>query len=159
MVSHITRRFQSDFAALLAGKLYTFRRRSVWRYLLAALLLSLARPTLVHNFWRTLLAAAAGLVGLGLLAVVASSYAQRRQKYFEAEIAFRADGLTVQPTSGALAEAHDWQWVRHASESRHRFYLVLRPFPRLVLLLDKHRLTAEEVAAFRTWLAARHPAR
>lgn len=33
--------------------------------------------------------------------------------------------------------------------------VVVKPFPRLILLLDKHRLTDGEVATFRTWLAAR----
>ncbi|GAB3637368.1 hypothetical protein GCM10027422_29580 [Hymenobacter arcticus] len=155
MVSQIIRPFRTTFANLLAGKLYNFRRRSLWRYLLGALLLSLARPALVGSFWPTLLVLAAGLVGLGLLVVVLSSYALRHNQQFEAEVTFRADGVVVRPASGAPPETHDWQWVRQASETSRRFFLVVKPFPRLVLLLDKHRLTDEEVATFRTWLAAR----
>jgi len=155
MVTHITQQFRTTFSSLLAGKLYAFRRRSVWRYLLGALLFSLAQPQLVGNFWLTLLVLAVGLVGLGLALVLVSSYIQRRQPLFEAEVTFWPTHIEVRPSSGAPAETHDWQWVLQASEDSRRFYLVVRPFPRLVLLLDKPRLTAAEVAAFRTWLAAR----
>lgn len=154
MVSQITHNFRTTFASLLAGKLYNFRRRSLWRYLLGALLLSLVWPELVSSFWPTLLVLAAGLVGLGLLVVVASSYALQQQR-FEAEVTFRADSLLVHPASGAPPQTHPWQWVRQASETNQRFFLVVKPFPRLILLLDKHRLTDEEVVTFRTWLAAR----
>ena len=155
MVSQVTQQFRTTFSSLLAGKLYTFRRRSGWRYLVGALLLSLARPTLLHSFWPTLLTLATGLVGLGLAVVVLSSYAQRRQQLFEAEVTFRAAGIEVRPANGSPAETHDWQWILQASENQRQFFLVVRSFPRLVLLLNKHRLTTEEVAAFRTWLAAR----
>lgn len=50
---------------------------------------------------------------------------------------------------------HDWQWVRHASETKRRFFLVVQRFPQLVLHLDKHRLTGEEVATLRIWLTVR----
>jgi L-lactate permease len=154
MVMHITHPFRTTFSSLLVGKLYAFRQRSVWRYLLGALLLSLAQPQLLHNFWLTLVALAGAFVGLGLAMVALSSYVQRRQQLFEADVTFWPTHIEVQPTSGALAETHDWQWVLQASEDKRRFFLVVRSFPRLVLLLDKSRLTAEEVAAFRTWLAA-----
>ena len=156
MVTQITKPFHTTFSTLLAGKLYFFRRRSAWRYLLAALLFSLARPELVNGFWPTLLALAAGLVSLGLLVVVLSSYVQRRRPLFEAVVTFQASGLEVRPANGTRPETHDWHWVRDFGENNRRFFLVVRPFPRLVLLLDKHRLTAEEVATFRTWVAVRN---
>ncbi|RYY16300.1 MAG: hypothetical protein EOO36_11350 [Cytophagaceae bacterium] len=59
-------------------------------------------------------------------------------------------GALLLTTAGR--ELHDFQqWVRRASETSRRFFLVVQRFPRLVLHLDKHRLTAEEVAALRTW--------
>jgi hypothetical protein len=88
--------------------------------------------------------------------VVLSSYTQRRHPLAEALVTFRAAGLEVQLANGTPPEMHDWQWVRHASETGQRFFLVLQRFPKLVLHLDKHRLTAEEVTTFRSWLTARN---
>jgi hypothetical protein len=156
MVTQITQQFQVTFSSMLTGKLYFFRRRSLWRYLLAALLFSLAKPELVNSFWSTLLVLTVGFVGLGLLSVVLGSYTQRRQSFFEGIVTFQATGLEVRPANGATPETHDWHWVREFGEDSRRFFLVFRPFPRLVLLLDKRRLTAEEVDAFRTWVANRN---
>ena len=154
MITQITRPFDTTFSSQLAGKLYLFSRRSLWRYLLGALLLSLARPELLHGFWPTLLALSGGLATLGLAVVVLSSYTQRWHPLTGALVTFRATGLEVQPANGAPPEMHDWQWVLRANETSQRFFLVVQRFPQLVLHLDKHRLTAEEVAALRTWLSA-----
>ena len=155
MITQITRQFDSTFLSQLVGKLYRFRQRSLWRYLLGALLLSFARPELLHGFWPTLLALSVGLVSLGLAVVVLSSYTQRRHQLAGAIITFRATGLEVQLANGTPPETHDWQWVRHADETGRRFFLVVQRFPQLVLHLDKHHLTAEEKAALRTWLTTR----
>ena len=155
MTTQITRQFDSTFLSQLVGKLHLFGRRSLWRYLLGALLLSLAQPELLHGFWPTLLALSVGLVALGLALVVLSSYTQRRHELAGVLVTFRAAGLEVQFANGAPPETHDWQWVRHASETSRRFFLVVQRFPQFVLHLDKARLTAEEVATLRTWLTAR----
>jgi hypothetical protein len=155
MITQITRQFNVTFLSQLVGKLYRFRRRSLWRYLLGALLLSLARPELLHGFWPTLLALSVGLVSLGLAVVMLSSYTQRRHQLAGTIITFRATGLQVQLANGTPPEMHDWQWVRHADEAGRRFFLVVQQFPQLVLNLDKHHLLAEETAALLTWLIAR----
>jgi len=55
MIRQITQQFNVTFLSQLVGKLHLFCRRSLWRYLLGALLLSLARPELLHGFWLALL--------------------------------------------------------------------------------------------------------
>ena len=154
MANQLTYSFRSTPATRRVAKLYVFRRRSLWRYLLAALLLSLARPDLLGSFWLTLLGLALGLVLMGLAVVLGSSYWPSSQAQFEAQVIFQANGIVVQPTSGAPTETHAWRWVQRADESNRYFYLTVRAFPRLVLLLDKRRLSPEEIGTFRDWLAA-----
>lgn len=45
--------------------------------------------------------------GLGLAIVLVSSYVQRRQPLFEAEVTFWPTHIEVRPSSGALAETYD----------------------------------------------------
>jgi hypothetical protein len=155
MITQLTRSFRPTPHDQRVAKLYHFRRRSLWRYLLAALLLSAARPELLGSFALTWLGLSAGLVLLGLAVVLLSSSRPAAGPPFEAEVTFRAGGIEVRPATGAPAEVHDWRWVRQADESGTYFFLTLRDFPRLILLLDKRRLAPEEVTAFRMWLAAR----
>jgi hypothetical protein len=179
MITQITRQFYFSFQSMLQSKLYRFRRRSLWRYLLAVGLLSLAKPDLLGSFWPTLLALAAGLVTLGLSVIVLSSYWQRNRAPFVAEVTFRADQLLVRRTLDAPAEIQDWSWVRHFGETGRYFFLEVRPLPRQPLLLDKRGLTtdalshhparpfidgllldkqklaADEVDALRRWVASR----
>lgn len=155
MITQLTRSFRSTPHDQRVAKLYHFRRRSLWRYLLAALLLSVARPELLGHFALTWLGLSAGLVLLGLAVVLLSSYRRGSRPAFAADITFRADSIEVRPASGAPAETHDWRWLRQADEAGSYFFLTLRDFPRLTLLLDKRKLAPEEVTAFREWLAAR----
>lgn len=154
MASQLTYLFRTTPATTLVAKLYSFRRRSLWRYLMGALLLSLARPDLLGSFWPTLAGLALGFGLLGLAVVLGSSYWPSRQSQFEAQVTFQASRIVVQPTGGAPTETHDWRWVLRADEAGRYFFLTVRAFPRLILLLDKHRLSPEEAAAFRSWLAA-----
>ncbi|MDO7874399.1 hypothetical protein Q5H93_06615 [Hymenobacter sp. ASUV-10] len=154
MITQLTRSFRPTPHDQRVAKLYNFRRRSLWRYLLAALLLSAARPGLLGSFALTWLGLSAGLVLLGLAVVLLSSY-RMGPASFAAEVTFRAEGIEVRPADGAPAQAHDWRWLRRADESGRYFFLTVRDLPRLILLLDKHRLAPEEITAFRAWVAAR----
>jgi hypothetical protein len=156
MLAHFTAHFTNTPRYLLLGKLHNFRKRSVWRYLLAGVLLGAARPEWLGSIWLTTPALALGLVALGLGVVVLSAYLQRHKKIFSAEVTFTAAYITVQPdAAGAPAETHDWQWIRQADETSRYFFLVVQPFPRFGLVLDKRRLTAEQAGTFRAWLAQR----
>lgn len=158
MITQLTRSFRSTPQDMRVAKLYNFRRRSLWRYLLAALLLSLARPELLGNFALTWLGLAASLLGVGLAVVFASSYWRTPRPVFEAEVTFQADTIVVRPASGAPAETHDWRWLRRTDEAGPYFFLTVRGFPQLILLLDKRKLSPEETDAFRAWVAARNAA-
>lgn len=152
--------FQTTFQHLLLGKLYNFRRRSLWRYLLAALLLSLARPALLGGFWQTWLALSLGLGALGLGVLFLSSYWQRHRTGLDAKITFRTDQIVVRPADAAQpAQTKDWRWILRADESGSHFFLLIGQVPRQYLLLRKAALTAAEVTTFRQWLARREARR
>lgn len=153
MTADITRSFRATPSSQFIAKLYTFRRRSLGRYALTAALLTAAWPDLLGHFVLTWLGLTAAFVLLGLLAVYASSY---RLVRFAAQVAFRADAIEVRPADGKPAQTHGWDWVSRVDESNHYFFLTVRDFPRLVLLLDKRQLLPEETATFRTWVAPRN---
>lgn len=154
MPAEITHLFRATPREQLLGKLYNFRRRSLGRYALAAALLTLARPDLLGHFVLTWLGLTAGFGLLGLAVVYASRH-RLAPAPFPATVTFRAERIEVRPADGSPAQTHDWRWVRRADESDRYFFLTVRDFPRLILLLDKQKLSPEETTTFQTWLAAR----
>lgn len=153
MVTSIRRSFRVSPHSQLLAKLHQFRRRSGWRYLLASLLLSVVYPSLAGHFLLTWGVLFLGCCALALAAIYVSSYWPRNQPVFEADVAFEEAHIQVWPVGGGGPETKEWGWVLAADESRTHFYLLIRRFPGLSLVLAKTALAPEETTTLRAWLA------
>jgi len=164
MITQISRKFGPSFQSNLLGKLHNFRRRSVWRYALVSglagagrVLLGADKPSPAGSFGLTALVVFAGLCALSGLAMVGSAWAQRASG-FRGEVTFRANDLLVRPDDpGQPAAEQSWACVVSWQESTTDFYLLVRPFPRLYLLLPKRSLSREEATTLREWLRRSRP--
>ena len=154
MVSRITKRFRSSYKGNVLAKLQDFRRRSVWAYLLASVLLGAGAPGLLGRFWVTAAGSFLGCCAVGIGVVYLGAYLQRNKTLFSAEVTFEEARILVQPDGpGQPAEAKDWRWILAWQESGTHFFLRIQKLPRLFLLLRKTALTPEEADTLRTWLA------
>ena len=159
MVAQITRRFSISYQSNVRAKLHDFWRRSVWGYLLAALVLAAAQPGLLGSFWLTAGGCLVGFCALGLGVVYLGAYVQRHKLTFNATVTFQESQILVRPDApGQLPETHTWRWILAWQESATHFFLRIRRFPQLFLLVRKTELTPSETATLRTWLARPRPA-
>lgn len=146
----VTKRMVSSFEHILKGKLYFFKRRSVPKYLVAAILLGFAKS--IDGFGGS---ASSGfyfvvILLIAFLAIILSAKVQAKAMDFDAEVAFSEEGITLRHRNKNLVEEKDWSWVQHMEIKGDTVWLIPQEQRRLVYQLAK--LNSEEIEFFKSKL-------
>ncbi len=144
----VTRRLVSNFDNVLRAKAYFFVKKSVWRYLIAAVILGYVQPIRAMD-----IIPSAVLYFLGILLIVLpllyfSAKKQGKSINFDAEVTFDNDQITIQHLNKDLTETKDWSWVKEIECRKNRIWLIVNQKAPFGITLTKDRLSAEEIAFF-----------
>ncbi len=159
----ITKIFTNSFQSILLAKIRRFLRRSIFRYILAAVMISYGRyllATINSDQLGSVPLSAVDIViegGVGfillclfviiLMVVAAKFQSNRKQEY---TITFKCDELIV--TQDGSTTHHDWDWIISAEYSLGILALLNKNHPGLEVFLPKSSLTEAEFETLQGWL-------
>lgn len=148
----INKRIKSRKDYILIAKIRNFLKRSIFNYLIASLLIAVAKPSLFGNFTYTACFIFTVLCLLSLILIVISSSIQAKRMQFDADITFTTSEIIITHKNKDLIEKKNWDWILNAEENKHSFYLLIQKNPRLELILHKRNFNREEIAALQEWI-------
>jgi hypothetical protein len=159
-VTKITKSFKYTINTILYAKFRNFFKRSLWKYIIASLLLAYGLSTLNRNtglsVFNLFIIMFSGLILLSVTLMVVSSYLlflKKRQD--DLEITFRENEIEVFWILKDQREIKSWNWIKGAEESNCIYYLDLDVYPSNVIMLAKQRLSIEENDLFYSWLVSK----
>ena len=157
----ITKAFSHSFRSMILIKMRNFLRRSLFRYIVGAILLTLGVQTLRQHHLLTsdtvclFLVANLTAISFGLLTIFLSSiFLTRTMKAKDMTVTFKESEIVVQRRDSDEMEVKGWDWVISSEETKNFYFLVTRLRPRYEIALSKSKLTNEENALLREWLIA-----
>jgi hypothetical protein len=148
----ITKRLSSNQQSILLAKVQNFIKRSLFKYLIASVLLAMGAPSLLGGFVWTLLGTFVACCLLSFLAMYLSSKSQSAKNNFDANVTFEESEITIEHLNGSLLEKRKWDWIINYEENKYGFFLTIQKQPRVYLILAKTKLTKNEENAFRSLL-------
>lgn len=159
----ISKTFTNSFHSIFLAKMRGFWRRSIFRYLLAAVMLSYSRYLLISlnsdSLGSERLSTAdiilEGFIGFILLSsivillmIVAAKIQSKRLQPIT--ITFKEDELVI--TRKGETVQHDWDWIISAENTRDLFTFLIEQRPRYEVFLAKSKLTGAELEKIQSWL-------
>lgn len=158
----ITKKFEFSFRSIWLAKLRHFMRRSLWRYLLAALLLTFGRAVFGNyrlmslETLRLWVCLTAGCVILGFGVILISVMSQtKRFRNRNVQITFSENEvLIVQSEVGKeiRKEIYSWDQIEKVEDTLRYIMLAFKKCPWFYLVIQKQRLTKAEIDLLIQWL-------
>ncbi|PKA96726.1 hypothetical protein B0O79_0365 [Flavobacteriaceae bacterium MAR_2009_75] len=146
----VTKSVVSNFKHIMSGKMYFFFKKSVWRYLLATLMIAVVVPLKQYNVFISFLIYFFGLLLIVFPIMIMAASVQGKQMEFDAELTFSEEKITIRHRNKDLVETKDWNWIKKISATKDRFVLVVNQRQQFVISLAKDELTQAEIAFFET---------
>jgi hypothetical protein len=159
-INQITKSFKYTVNTILHAKFRNFLKRSLWKYMIASLLLALGSSSLNEardlSTLNQFLIIFSCLIALSVVLMVISSYIlYMKKKKDDMEITFKEGEVKVFWYSNGVKEIKSWNWIKSVEESNGLYYLDLDVMPRNVIMLAKQRLTSEENDTLHIWFTSK----
>ena len=152
----ITKTFTNALPFVIRAKMRGFFRRSVYRYIFAAWLVTYAfsfqslKSVVSIEFLKVWSFYSVVICGLAIIIILISAAIQSR-RLDPRQITFREDAITI--TDASAVKTNTWGWVIHAEELDDCFALLIQKSPRHELFISKKSLGEGEYKQLRAWLA------
>ncbi|MEN7547559.1 hypothetical protein AAG747_06560 [Rapidithrix thailandica] len=141
----------ANFKSILRAKLYNFFQRSLWRYILAVMIIAYVIPETFGSFVQTFMGLLSILLSVVFLLIVISSKIFSKKMYFDAVIVFTETSIILNhQNSSKEKEEKDWSWIKKISENAKHFWLKTNEYPPFYIYLDKEKLTDQEIEFFKS---------
>ncbi len=145
----ITQRLVSNFDHILRSKIYFFFKRSIWKYLILALLIAYLKPM---NQMHPILSAIVYFLLINVILwplqyISAKAYA--RSINFDADVTFGEDEIIIKHNNKEAIETKDWNWIQKIEIRKERIWLTLtqaRPFG---ISIPLSKLSKSDIDLFR----------
>ena len=144
-MNKIEKHLVSNFETILVGKLYNFRKRSFWRYLVASVLLAIARPKLFGNLYLTFLGTFLSLILISFAVMIWSAKSQAKKNKFDAVVELFKDKIVIHHLNKDLVEEKDWSWINKIIIKKETIFFETNQHPPLILHIPKKNITDEEL--------------
>lgn len=162
---HITKTFSHTPSYIMLSKARNFLKRSLWRYIFAALLVTVGIQLSSQEglFTRTTLYYFLGimftLLLLSILLMFVSSFIlARKMKSKNMTVSFSQNEIAIKHENTGVEEIKGWNWILSSEETTRFYFLAIDRAPRYELVLPKSKLTDEEKELFSKWLAVNRKA-
>jgi hypothetical protein len=155
----ITRTFSHTPSSIMLGKARHFLKRSLWRYIFAALLvtagiqLSQQRDLFTGTTLYYFLGVTFTLLLLSLLVMFVSTLIlAQTMKSKNMAVSFSQDEITIRYENTGVEETKNWNWILSSEETKRFYFFDVSLAPRYGLVLSKSKFTDEEKELFNKWL-------
>lgn len=147
----VERRIISSFEYILAAKLRSYFRKSIWKYLLASVLFSFATLGKLGGLIQGTLIIWSILIILTLLIIYFDSSRKAKDQLFDANVKFSEDEIIIDHLIGNKErEIRDWSWIKSIEITNSLIILKLDVNTDYSLFLDRRKLNENEVQFFQS---------
>ena len=144
-MNKIEKHLVSNFGAILVGKLYNFRKKSFWKYLIASVLFSIGKPELFGNFYLTFIGIFLFLIVISLAVMILSAKIQEKKIKFDAIVELFEDKILINHLNKDLVEEKDWSWINKIVIIKEIIFFETNQYPPLIFNIPKKKITDEEI--------------
>lgn len=141
----VTKRITINYNSILKAKIYFFFKRSMWRYLLAMLIVAYVFPLNPPGF---LLSALIYFLAFIIVILVPlyhfSSVRLAKKTDFDAEVTFSKANIVIAYKNRQSTEIKEWTWIRNIDITSNNVWLVTNEAPRFLISLGKNKLSESE---------------
>lgn len=155
----LTKRITIDYNSVLKAKIYFFFKRSIWRYLLAILVVAYIFPLNPPGFLLS------GLIYFFAFIIVIlvplyhfSSVMLAKKIDFDADVTFSEANIVIAHKNKQSTETKDWSWIRSIDITANNVWLVTNEVPRFLISLSKNKLSESEWLFFEDIKQKKFPA-
>jgi len=141
----ITKRIVSNYINILKGKLYFFIKKSIWKYILATLLITSVSPIDSLSILTSFTLYFLGLMIIIIPLILISAKIQANKTSFDAYLTFNDKNIIVHHRNKELIETKKWSWIKKIDNKRDTFYLIVNQKTPFAILIQKNKLTAEQI--------------
>lgn len=140
-----TKQIGVGYESILASKINNFKRRSLWRYLIASILVTIVYPNLLENFVFTGIAIFLGLCLLSFIVIYMSARILSRKKHFQANMILNDEGVQFVGLDNEFDTIQiPWQELEYFKVKDTKAMFSHKEIPGKNVILKKEKLTKEE---------------
>jgi len=141
-------RLVSNFDNILRSKIYFFLKKSIWKYLVATLVLGFLKPI---NELNPILSGLIYFAGINLILwplqyISTKTYAKTIN--FDAMVEFSETEIKINHTSQDLIEIKDWNWIKKIELNKKRVWLTLNQAKPFVVSIPRSKLNNSSIQLF-----------
>lgn len=142
----VKKRLVSSFDNILRGKIYYFMKKSIWRYLLASLILGYLTPI---NEINSIGSALIYFTGINIILwPLQYLSAKAQEKTFDALVEFDEREIKINHNNQDLIEIKDWSWIKKIEMNQDRIWLTINQSKPFGVSIPKSKLTTSEIDFF-----------
>jgi len=129
----------------MVAKMYYFFKKSLYRYLLAAIILGIVAGIDSYSPLISMIIYFMCIMIVVLPLMYISGRIQARKINFDADISFNESEILVDHRNKDLQEKKDWNWIKNMAIQKERIFLELNEEVPFAISIPTMKLTGEEI--------------
>jgi len=143
----VKQRLISNLDNILKAKIYFFMQKSIWKYLLASVLLGFSMPFGSYSSLISIPIYFALIMIIVMPALYLSAKTQAKTSNFDAMVEFKENEIIIHHTEKEV-ESTDWNWIKKIEIRRDTIWLIINQVKPYGISLPKSKLTDTEINFF-----------